>query len=85
MSKLFTGSIDVTKIIKEKLYKGKKGTYLNVSVWMNEEEDQYGNIASIQQTTEKDEPKIFIGNLKEIKFDKPTTGESSDVEDDMPF
>jgi S-adenosylmethionine:tRNA-ribosyltransferase-isomerase (queuine synthetase) len=92
MARLFTGSIDVTKIIKERLFEGKKGKYLNVSVWMNDEEDEYGNIASIQQSTKKDEPKIFIGNLKEFKR---TTEESKDVEhkhsdpaeldDDLPF
>lgn len=67
MSRLFTGSIDVTKIIKDKLYTGKKGTYLNISVWLNDEPNEFGNIASIQQSTKRDEPKLFIGDLKEYK------------------
>lgn len=67
MSKLLTASIDVTKIEKNLLIKGKKGTYLNLSIWFNDEPDRYGNDCSIQQTTGKDDPKIFIGNGKWYK------------------
>lgn len=69
MSKLLTGSIDVSKIDKSKLYKSEKTgkTYLNVSIWVNDELDKYGNCASIQQSTGKDETKIYLGNLKEYK------------------
>lgn len=35
--------LDVMKIDKSALYKGEKGTYLEVSVLMKDEEDQYGN------------------------------------------
>lgn len=85
MARLLTGSIDVTKIVKEKLFKGKKGTYLNVSIWIEDSEDQYGNIASVQQQTRKGEPKIYLGNLKEYSpnIDKPTTEENPEVEN--PF
>ena len=88
MSKLLTGSIDVTKIMKDRLFKGEKGTYLNVSVWINDEEDTYGNIASIQQSTKKDEPKIFIGNLKEFKRDEPKHSDPAELEgpnDNLPW
>jgi hypothetical protein len=64
---MLTGSIDLSKIDKEKLYVGKNGNkYLNVKIWINDSPDQYGNIASIQQATGKDEKKIYIGNLKEF-------------------
>ena len=36
-------SIDVTKIEKERLYKGAKGTYLNLTTYLDlDEKDQYG-------------------------------------------
>ena len=89
MSKLLTGSIDVTKIVKERLFKGEKGTYLNVSVWINDEEDKFGNIASIQQSTKKDEPKLFIGNLKEYKKPEdritPDQNTGLPIDEDFPF
>ena len=83
MARLLTGSLDVTKIIKEKLYKGKKGTYLNVSVWIEDNEDKYGNIASVQQQTKKGEPKIYLGNLKEYSPDIEKPTETQEEED--PF
>ena len=67
MSKLVTASIDVTKIMKSLLIKGEKGTYLNLSIWFNDTPDQFGNDCSIQQTTKKDEPKIFLGHGKYYK------------------
>jgi hypothetical protein len=93
MAKLLTGSIDVSKIDKSKLYKSEKTgkTYLNVSIWINDEHDKYGNCAAIQQSTGRDEAKIYLGNLKEYKRDdvqevvaeevKPTAevGEDSDL------
>ena len=39
-------SIDVTKIEKERLYKGAKGTYLNLTTYLDlDEKDQYGKTA----------------------------------------
>lgn len=35
--------------VNENLVAGDKGVYANVSVFINDEEDQYGNIASIKQ------------------------------------
>lgn len=61
MSKLITAKIDVTKIVKALLFKGQKGTYLNLTIWQNDKPDQFGNEFSIQQTTKKDDPKIYIG------------------------
>lgn len=48
--------IDVTKITKERLYKGKKGTYLDAVVWFDTEQlDQYGNNGMISESTTKEE------------------------------
>jgi len=72
MSKLLQGSINLSKIDKEKLYTSdKKEVWLNVSVWVNDEVDNYGNIANIQQSTKKDESKIYLGNLKEYQKPEP--------------
>jgi hypothetical protein len=95
MAKLLTGSIDVSKIDKSKLFKSEKTgkTYLNVSIWINDEVDKYGNCASIQQSTGRDEAKIYLGNLKEYKRDdvqevvaeevKPPADSGEDS--DLPF
>jgi len=92
MSKLLTGSIDVSKIDKSKLFKsattGK--TYLNISIWINDENDKYGNCASIQQSTKKGEDKIYLGNLKEfvptVQAEEVATNSSQpEPGDDLPF
>jgi hypothetical protein len=68
MAKLLNGSINLSKVDKSKIVTGKTGDkFINISVWLNDTEDQYGNIAGIQQSTKKDEKKIYIGNLKEFK------------------
>lgn len=87
MSKLLTGSINLSKIDKNKLFTSKNSEkYLNISVWINDEKDKYGNIAGIQQQTKKDETKIYIGNLKEFEKQNtlPEANTNSDQEE-MPW
>jgi len=64
MSRLITAKIDVKKIVKALLFEGKKGTYLDLIIWVNDKPDKYGNDISIQQRTGKDDPKIYIGEGK---------------------
>lgn len=69
MSKLITIKIDVTKIDKNRLFKGEKGTYLDADIWLNDEPDKFGNDASINMSQTKEErtakaPKIYIGSAK---------------------
>jgi len=66
MSKLIKASIDVKKIKKEYLIVGKKGTYVNIDIWINDEDDQYGNIAGIKQSYKvgDDFESHYIGNGK---------------------
>jgi hypothetical protein len=64
MSKLLNCKIDVTKINKSMLFTGAKGTYLDLSIWLNDKPDQYGNDVSIEQRTEKGATKIYLGNGK---------------------
>ena len=96
MSKLINAKINLDKIKDELLYVGEKGTYLNLTIWINDDKpDKYGNTISIQQTTKKDEPKNYLGEGKfvEKKEEEQTieaksewrgkikTGSMSDVSD----
>ena len=70
MATIINASIDVTKIPKESLVVGKKGTYANVTVFINDE-TRFGNNASIAMSQSKEEreagnPKIYLGNGKVV-------------------
>lgn len=62
--------IDVTKIEKERLYKGKKGTYLDLTTFIDTEEtDEYENNGFISQSVTKEEREQktqtpILGNCK---------------------
>ena len=57
MSKIgITISIDVSKIDKARLFKGKKGTYLDLTTFIDlDQKDQYDNNGFISQSVSKDE------------------------------
>ena len=67
--------IDVKKILKERLFEGEKGTYLDLTTFIDtDKEDQYGNHGFISQSVSKEERdqnvqtpilgncKVFYGN-----------------------
>ena len=100
MSKLYSGSICLTDIPKEKITTSEKNgkKYLNINIWVNDEVDNYGNLGSIQVSQTKDEreakvKKVYIGNFKEpkpIATEQPTqpnlpTVSAPDAVDDLPF
>ena len=64
--------IDVTKIDKTLLFKGAKGTYLDITLKDNRDgEDQYGNLGFVTQDVSADDRKAgvkgpIIGNWKEV-------------------
>jgi len=69
MSALTTLKIDLNKIDESKVFQGKKGRYLELTVAINDDSDTYGNNVSawIGQTTEEREsktPKQYLGNGK---------------------
>ena len=96
-------SLDVSKIDKTELYEspktGKK--YLNVTVLIRDEKDQYGNDGFIVQKISKErkaagEKGAILGNAKIVDWDAPKTGgeksnrnaPKQDVQDDddsIPF
>jgi len=62
--------IDVTKILKERLYKSAKGTYLDLTTFIDTEQmDQYENHGFISQSVTKEEREQnvqtpILGNCK---------------------
>ena len=91
MGKLITASIDVMKINKDLLIKGNKGTYLNLTIWVNDTPDQFGNDVSVEQRVEKGNPKIYLGNGKTFTSfvsqvtDKATEPEVKVSGNDLPW
>lgn len=94
MSKLIGLSIDVSKIDKEKLYKGKKGTYLKLTINLKDEKDDYGNDVSCweEQTEEERKAKAernFLGNGKVFWESEPTPKsepvKAEEENDDLPW
>ena len=69
MAQLFSASLDVSKISKDKLIKGAKGQYLNITISVNDEADQYGNVLAVYESHSKEEreakeKKNYLGNGK---------------------
>ena len=92
MSKLLTASINLSKVNKEKLFTSKNlEKWLNISIWLNDEPDKFGNDCSIQQKTDKGEDKIFLGNGKyfvkrdEVNNSLPPGDPLDDPNDNLPF
>jgi len=57
-------SIDVTKIDKARLFKGEKGTYIDLTTFVDlDEADQYGKNGFISQSQTKDERQGGAENL----------------------
>ena len=71
MAQILGVSIDVTKLTKSRFITGKKGTYANIQIALNDEKDQFGNDCSVWESQSKEErdaktPKNFLGNGKII-------------------
>lgn len=67
MAKLVNLSVNVSKIDKARLIQGQKGTYLNLTVEIKDEADQYGNDASCWESQSEEERKSkdnrnYLGN-----------------------
>jgi len=82
---IIKGKIDVTKISKEDLFKGEKGTYLDIAIFVNDADDQYGNRGMIVQDISKEkreagERGAILGNIK--IFEKRINQSNSEPADD---
>ncbi len=85
MSKLLSLKVNLDKIDKSKLYKGSKGTYLDLDVWINDEPDNYGNDASASLNLSKEEresgaKKVYVGNGKKLFGWGSSTDSASSVD-----
>jgi len=71
MASIIKASIDLNKIPKDKIFVGKKGKYLPITITINDEADQFGNQGPVvvEQTKEEREAKVaktYLGNVKVV-------------------
>jgi hypothetical protein len=92
MNKFLLGSLNLSKIPKEKIKEDRNGNkWLDITIWFNEEPDQYGNNLSVQVSAKKDEPKVYIGNAKfyvpkeDKEPPKAKEGFKKESDDGLPF
>lgn len=102
MSKIAVSiKIDVTKIDKSRLFKGEKGTYLDLTTFIDlDQKDQYDNNGFISQSVSKEEKEQnvqtpILGNCRVFWKEQSSTPQpsaqpstaqpSADYDDDIPF
>jgi len=74
MASIIKASINLNEIPKDKIYVGKKGKYLPITITLNNEVDQFGNQGPVvvEQTKEERDakaPKTYLGNIKVLWTD----------------
>tara|TARA_R110001599_G_scaffold175122_2_gene367140 strand:+ start:211 stop:492 length:282 start_codon:yes stop_codon:yes gene_type:complete len=85
--------IDVTKIDKARLYAGAKGTYLDLTTFVDtDQQDQYENNGFISQSVDKEEREQgvqtpILGNVKVFFTDGAQSAPKSQavIDEDIPF
>lgn len=55
MGQIISLKINMSEVDKTRLYKGAKGDYLDAILYINDENDQYGNCGMITQQVSKEE------------------------------
>ena len=101
MASIIKASINLNEIPKDKIYVGKKGKYLPITITLNDEVDQFGNQGPVvvEQTKEERDakaPKTYLGNIKVLWTDgnnvdrapmdvQPAAAPAPPAEDDLPF
>ncbi len=89
----YWGSINLNAIKEAieggvKPFEGKKGKYLEVSVFVNEEPDQFGNSLSISVYNKESKQATYLGNLKKSDFNDAPQGATpvkTQEDPDLPF
>lgn len=74
MGALINVSVNLDKLDKTKIIKGKSGNYYNFTVSVNDQTSQYGDNASLFNTQSKEEreakvEKVYVGNGKVVWTD----------------
>ena len=101
MASIIKANIDLTKVPKDKVFVGKKGKYLPITITINDELDQFGNQGPVvvEQTKEEREAKVaktYLGNVRVVWTNGENVDTSSgapaketapktEVEEDLPF
>jgi len=87
MASIIKTSINLNEIPKDKIFKGKKGQYLPITITINDEVDQFGNQGPVVVEQSKEEreaktPKTYLGNCRVVW----TNGDNVEVapRDNMP-
>ena len=80
MASIIKASINLNNIPKEKIFVGKKGKYLPITITLNDEVDQFGNQGPVVVDQTKEErdakaAKTYLGNCKVVW----TNGDNVDV------
>ena len=80
MASIIKTSINLGNIPKDKIFKGKKGQYLPITITINDELDQFGNQGPVVVEQSKEEreaktPKTYLGNVRVVW----TNGENVDT------
>ncbi len=73
MASIIKANLNLAAIPKDKIYKGKKGSYLPITITINDELGNYGDNGPIivEQSKEEREAKVdkvYLGNVKIISF-----------------
>ena len=71
MASIIKTSINLNAIPKDKIFNGKKGKYLPITITINDEVDQFGNQGPVVVEQSKEErdaksPKTYLGNVKVV-------------------
>lgn len=96
MAEILSISINLSKLDKARIIKGKKGQYYNFDVFVNDEKDTYGNDVAVATTQTKEErekkdPKTYLGGGRKVwsgTRGTSKTGNSAGHQgagDDLPF
>ena len=101
MASIIKASINLSEIPKDKIYVGKKGKYLPITITLNDDVDQFGNQGPVvvEQTKEEREAKqakTYLGNVKVVwtngdnvapapRDKQPQAAPASVKPEDLPF
>ena len=101
MASIIKASINLSEIPKDKIYVGKKGKYLPITITLNDDVDQFGNqgpvvIAQTKEERDAKTPKVYLGNVQVVwtndqnvpaapRTDQPAAAPVSQPVDDLPF
>ena len=100
MAEILSGSINLNLIKKENIKEvtlkdGSTAKFLNINITINNEVDQYGNVAGLTISQSQEErqaktKKVYLGNLKRVWSDAPAPTlekltQDDDQISDLPF